>query len=126
VSSEEEEGSSVSKAVTVVFLLVSAGGCMSAVEVPPELPKAQQAASTAEELGAARDPIAASYLGLAHQQIGTAGELLLDGRPDDAAVVADRARSDAQLATALTRQAAARREEAEARGRVEQLVPSAR
>jgi hypothetical protein len=97
---------------------------MSAVEAPPQLPKAQQAVHTAQELGAGRDPTAAPYLRLANQQMTVANQLLADGRVDDAAIVLDRARADAELASALSREATARGEAEQAVQRVQEIAPT--
>jgi hypothetical protein len=95
------------KTLLAAALAVMVSGC-AAKQVRTEAPAAQLAESqaairAAEELGAARIPEAATYLGFARQQVQQAQLLIHEGRHDAAELQLRQAAVDAQLAFALAR-----------------------
>lgn len=79
-------------------------GCGGTFPVPTQsLADAQAAERSATELGAANQPKAQLHLSLAHEQIGQANVAIKDGDNERADSLLRRARSDAELAIALTR-----------------------
>ncbi len=98
-----------------LLLAGAIAGCASA----PHLPPAQTAASeasirAAEAMGAANDPQAANYLRLARSEHEEAQRLVADGHTDLAALALERSRADADLATAIVHEDAAKRAAEEA------------
>ena len=85
---------------------------------PVELHKAEVSLSTAEEIGAPRQPTAALHLQLAKEQTERARKLIADGDRDRAALVLARAEADANLAIALARTA---NEQADAQGAINKV-----
>jgi hypothetical protein len=86
-----------------------AWGCGVNYAVPSQkLADAQSAERSAAELGAASEPNAQLHLQLAHEQIVTANAAIHDGDNERADRLLSRARSDAELAIALTREAKAK------------------
>jgi hypothetical protein len=84
-------------------------GCGGTYPVPTQpLADAQSAERSATELGAANQPKAQLHLQLAHEQIGQANVAMKDGDNQRAESLLLRARSDAELAIALTRDQAAK------------------
>jgi len=95
------------KLLLAALLALLAFGC-AAKQVRAEVPTARLAESqaairAAEELGAARVPQAATYLGFARQQVAQAERLMTEGRHDAADLQLRQAAADAQLALALAR-----------------------
>jgi hypothetical protein len=79
-------------------------GCGGSFPPPTQgLADAQSAERSATELGAASQPKAQLHLQLAHEQIGQATVAMKDGENERADSLLRRARSDAELAIALTR-----------------------
>lgn len=86
-------------------------GCATAYPVPTQsLADAQSAERSASELGAASQPKAQLHLQLAHEQIAQASAAMKDGDNARADALLLRARSDAELAIALTRDQGAKTE----------------
>jgi hypothetical protein len=86
-------------------------GCGASYPVPAQsLADAQSAERSAAELGAASQPKAQLHLQLAHEQIGQASVAIKAGDNERADSLLRRARSDAELAIALTRDQTARTE----------------
>jgi Domain of unknown function (DUF4398) len=84
-------------------------GCGVSYAVPSQkLAEAQSAERSATELGAASEPNAQLHLQLAHEQIVAANAAIRDGDNERADRLLSRARSDAELAIALTREAKAK------------------
>jgi len=84
-------------------------GCGISYAVPSQqLAEAQAAERSATELGAASEPNAQLHLQLAHEQIVKANAAIHDGDNESATRMLSRARSDAELAIALTREATAK------------------
>lgn len=81
-------------------------GCASTPVPTEQLASTEASVRAAQELGAARVPRAKLHLQLAQNQVARARQLSNDGDNDRAKVVLTRARADAELAVALTREAA--------------------
>ena len=97
---------------SVLFLLAtSALGCGAAYPPPAQhLADAQSAERSATELGAANQPKAMLHLNLAREQIVAANAAIRNGDNETADRMLARARSDAELAIALTREEGAKGE----------------
>jgi hypothetical protein len=79
-------------------------GCAASFPIPTQdLAQAQSAERSAAELGAASQPTAQLHLELAREQIAQANVAMKDGDNGRADALLLRARSDAELAIALTR-----------------------
>jgi len=86
-------------------------GCGASYPAPAQhLADAQSAERSAAELGAANQPKALLHLQLAHEQIVAANAAIRDGDNERADRLLARARSDAELAIALTREDTAKTE----------------
>jgi uncharacterized protein DUF4398 len=86
-------------------------GCGITYAIPSQqLADAQSAERSATELGAASEPNAQLHLQMAHEQIVAANAAIRDGDNESATRLLSRARSDAELAIALTREATAKNE----------------
>jgi hypothetical protein len=85
-------------------------GCASSPAPTEQLASAEASVRAAHELGAEAVPRAELHLKLAKEQVIQARKLTEDGENERAAVVLTRARADAELAVALSRQAAAHKE----------------
>ncbi len=86
-------------------------GCAASYPVPAQsLADAQSAERSASELGAASNPRAQLFLQLAHEEITKAGVAMKDGDNERADSLLLRARADAELAIAMTREQGARTE----------------
>jgi hypothetical protein len=86
-------------------------GCGASYPVPTQdLAEAQSAERSAVELGAANQPKAQLHLQLAREQIAQASTAMKDGDNGRADSLLLRARSDAELAIALTRDQSAKTE----------------
>jgi hypothetical protein len=84
-------------------------GCGASYPAPAQhLADAQSAERSAAELGAANQPKAQLHLQLAHEQIVAANAAIRDGDNEGADRLLARARSDAELAIALTREEGAK------------------
>jgi hypothetical protein len=84
-------------------------GCGASYPVPTQsLADAQSAVRSASELGAANEPKAQLHLQLAQEQITQANAAMKDGDNARADALLMRARADAELAIALTRDQGAR------------------
>ena len=97
---------------SMTTLLIASGvllGCGASYPVPAQsLADAQSAERSAMELGAASQPKAQLHLQLAHEEIGQANVAIHGGDNEHADSLLRRARSDAELAIALTRDQAAK------------------
>jgi hypothetical protein len=84
-------------------------GCGASYPVPTQdLAEAQSAERSAIELGAANQPKAQLHLQLAREQIASASAAMKNGENERADSLLIRARSDAELAIALTRDQSAK------------------
>ncbi len=97
---------------TVVCLAATSAvalGCGASYPAPTQhLADAQSAERSAAELGAANQPRAQLHLQLAREQIGMANASIRDGDNEKADRMLVRAKSDAELAIALTREEGAK------------------
>jgi hypothetical protein len=95
------------KMLLAAALALMASGCAAKriTAEPPmgRLAESQTAIRAAEEVGAARVPEAATYLGFAQRQVAAAQQLMTAGRYDAADLQLQQAAADAQLAFALAR-----------------------
>lgn len=90
--------------IPVVAACLVAVGCASSFPTPTQsLADAESAERSASELGAASQPKAQLHLQLAHDQIAQANAAIKNGDNERASGLLLRARSDAELAIALTR-----------------------
>jgi hypothetical protein len=85
-------------------------GCASAPQPTEQLASAEASVRAAHELGADSVPRAQLHLKLAQEQVTQARKLAQDGEEERANLILSRARADAELALALTREAAAHRD----------------
>jgi len=103
------------------LLASSAVACGGAAVPEAEMVKAKTSVSAAQAVGAEQEPKAALHLKLARDEIAAAEAFIADGDNDKARAALDRARLDAELALALTREAGTEREAQEAIDKVEAL-----
>jgi len=97
-------------------------GCGAAAPVPAEqVTQTEAAIRAASEVGAPSIPKAALHLKMANDQLQTAKGLMNEGSNDEARLVLDRARVDAELAIALAKEATLRTQAAEALAKVTKL-----
>jgi hypothetical protein len=85
-------------------------GCASAPAPTEQLASAEASVRAAHELGADSVPRAQLHLKLAQEQVTQARKLAQDGEQERANLVLTRARADAELALALTREATAHKD----------------
>jgi hypothetical protein len=91
--------------------LLGAAGCGGGSSLPPaRVTETQSAISAAEAVGANNNPRAALHLKLARDQMTGAEALLREGEDDEAKLMLDRARVDAELALVITRSSEQRAE----------------
>ena len=93
-------------AIVVMSVLGALGviACASNPMPPAKVTDTQATISAAEAVGASNNPRAALHMKLAREQLQQGEALLRDGEEDEARLVIDRARIDAELAMALTRE----------------------
>jgi hypothetical protein len=108
----------VSIAGSVLFAAVIAG-CGSSPAVNKEA--STSAIRAAEEVGASKVPSASLYLQLAKEELENAKGLASRGDKEEAESMLERAQADAELAVALSREDADKKEAAQAIERVRQL-----
>ncbi len=104
-------GTSIMTKTTRVLVATAtvALGCAGSYPAPTQhLADAQSAERSAAELGAASQPRAQLHLQLAREQIGMANASIRDGDNEKADRMLVRAKSDAELAIALTREEGAK------------------
>jgi hypothetical protein len=90
--------------IPIVAASLVAMGCAASFPTPTQsLADAESAERSAAELGAAAQPTAQLHLQLAHEQISQANAAIKNGDNERANGLLLRARSDAELAIALTR-----------------------
>jgi len=95
--------------------------CSSSQQLPPNYAPTQAAISAADAVGARQEPRAALHLKMARDQLVEAQSLAQKGHEDEASLMLDRARTDAELALMVTREASARADAARAAREVERL-----
>jgi hypothetical protein len=96
--------------IVVMSVLGALGvvACASNPVPPAKVTDTQASISAAEAVGASNNPRAALHMKLAREQLQQGEALLRDGEEEEARLVIDRARMDAELAMALTREEKAR------------------
>ncbi len=102
-----------------VLLAAVIAGCGSSPAVNKEA--STSAIRAAEEVGASKVPSASLYLQLAKEQLENAKGLASRGDKKEAESMLERAQADAELAVALSREDADKKEAAQAIERVRQL-----
>jgi hypothetical protein len=95
--------------------------CSSSHPLPANYVPTQAAISAADAVGAKNQPRAALHLKMARDQVAQAQALSARGKDHEAALMLDRARTDAEMALMLTRETEARSEVTEARREVQGL-----
>lgn len=101
-----------------LFALV---GCGSTALPPAKVTETQSAISAAEAVGAESHPQGALHLKLARDQMQQAQALLRDDQEEEARLVLERARVDAELALVLTREVKARSDAEQAHQQIREL-----
>jgi len=109
-------------AVTILAL----SGCASSAMPPPAAVEAKTSISAAEAVGARNEPRAALHLKMAKDQTAQAESSLRKGDDDDARLLLERAKVDAELALVLTREAEARRQAEQSLAKVRELEGSSK
>jgi len=84
--------------------------CTSRATLPPNYAPTQAAIGAADAVGARNEPRAALHLKMARDGVAQAQALANKGKEDEAQLALERARTDAELALMVTREASARRE----------------
>ncbi len=110
---------SVFAAVATASIIAGCGG-----SVPPPNDKAiktEGAIRAASEVGARSEPGAKLYLKNAEDGLQTGKGYMAEGQNDEAGLVLDGARADAELAIALTKESASRKQALEANEKVKKL-----
>jgi hypothetical protein len=95
--------------------------CSSTRPLPPNYAPTRSAISAADAVGANQEPRAALHLKLARDQLVEAQSLAQRGKSDEASLALDCARTDAELALMLAREAQARADAARAKEDVQRL-----
>lgn len=85
----------------IAALVVAAAGCASMPPPTESLAEAMASVQTAEQIGAAKQPQAALSLQRARDEVDRTRALMADKKHHRAALMAERAASDAELAIAL-------------------------
>lgn len=100
---------------------VALAACSSAHPMPANYVPAQTAIGAADAVGARNEPRAALHLKMARDAVARAQVLARQGDDQAAALTLERARTDAELALMVTREANARREATDAMREVESV-----
>ena len=95
--------------------------CSSSKPLPANYPPTQAAISAADAVGAQNSPRAALHLKMARDQVAQAQTLAKRGDERGAELMLDRARTDAEMALMVTREATARNAANDARREVQGL-----
>ncbi|HWP08857.1 MAG TPA: DUF4398 domain-containing protein [Polyangiaceae bacterium] len=96
-------------------------GCSSTHTMPANYAPAQTAIGAADAVGARNEPRAALHLKMARDAVARAQVLARQGDEHEAQLTLDRARTDAELALMVTREATARREANDAKRELDGL-----
>jgi hypothetical protein len=97
----------IKTSLAISLTALGIGACGSATLPTQQLASTEASVRAAQELGAQNVPRAELHLRLAKEEVDRAHKLADDGDQDKATMQLDRARADAELAVALTRQAQA-------------------
>jgi hypothetical protein len=103
------------------WVALALAGCSSTHMMPANYAPAQAAIGAADAVGARNVPRAALHLKMARDAVARAQVLARDGDEHEAQLTLERARTDAELALMVTREANARREATSAKREVESL-----
>jgi len=95
--------------------------CSSGSQLPANYAPAQTAIGAADAVGARNEPRAALHLKMARDAVVRAQALSKEGDEKEAELMLERARTDAELALMVTREATARREATNAKRELEGL-----
>lgn len=98
--------------------------CSSNNTLPANYAPTQAAIGAADAVGARNEPRAALHLKMARDGVVQAQSLSKRGKEDEAALALERARTDAELALMVTREASARREASAAKQELQSLPRS--
>ncbi len=96
-------------------------GCSSHRDLPANYAPTQAAISAADAVGAKNEPRAALHLKMAKDQLVRAEAFAKDGDEHEAAMMLDRARTDAEVALMVTRELQAKAEAERVKRDVESL-----
>lgn len=96
-------------------------GCASRQDLPANYAPTQSAISAAEAVGARNEPRAALHLKMAKDQLVRAQSYAREGDEHEAAMMLDRARTDAELALMVTREVEAKKQAERVKRDVESL-----
>lgn len=107
--------------LSFALLALAAIGCGGAAVPHDQLASSQAAIRAAEEVGANQVPSAELHVRFAKDQVAKAKALIADDENEEAALVLQRAQSDAELALAITRESAVRAQAQEALAQVQSL-----
>jgi len=108
-------------AMIALSILGIMAGCASDKEFKRKAEVPTTRISVAEQSGAVQVPTAAYYLELSKKEVEEAKTLSSKGKQKQATSLLQRAQADAELAIALSREDAEKKEAAETMGRVKQL-----
>lgn len=97
------------------------GGCSTTHTMPANYAPAQTAIGAADAVGAHNEPRAALHLKMARDAVAQAQAFSRQGDEHEAELTLERARTDAELALMVTREASARREADTAKREVQSL-----
>jgi hypothetical protein len=111
----------LTRTLALGVLLVACGGTRT---LPANYTPTQSAISAADAVGARNEPRAALHLKMARDQLVQAQALANDGKQDEAQLMLERARTDAEIALMVTREARARAEADRAKSEVQGLSRS--
>lgn len=91
-------------------LLLCSFGCGKDALPPPKVVDAETSISAASAVGAEHNPQGALHLKMARDQVQMARNLANDGKGEEAQLLLERAKVDAELALMITREQTARAE----------------
>ncbi len=104
--------------IALAAIVLSVAACASYPKPTESLAASEASLRAAQEFGAQRVPSAALHYQLAKEELEQADKLMKDGENEKADLMLSRARADAELAIALTKQAKA---QSDAQAAAEQL-----
>lgn len=107
--------------VRIAAVAAFAVGCAGRQELPANYAPTRSAISAAEAVGARNEPRAALHLKMAKDQLVRAESYAREGDEHEAALMLDRARTDAELALMVTRELEAKRQAERAKRELESL-----
>lgn len=115
----------MSKIISCSIAAAALTACLTGGAVPADkLSRAASAVRSAQDMGAERDPMAATYLASARDQLAIGRKLVVDGDSDRARFVLMRAEADAVVATDLARESSAKAQAKKAKEDVQKLRAS--